>query len=612
MKKYLGQQLSMTKIVLIVIGLASILSISISCFVLNEVIKKHDEELIKVIASDVYDDIRNEILKPVIVSQSMANDTFLHEHLKMEETISLEEETAFMANYLKTIKNRFGYELAFLASERTKNYWRARGYIKKLDWEKNPHDIWYKDALDESSSYVLDVGTDEVENMRLGIFIDAKIRDEDGDLLGICGVGLSMERVQRIIATNENAYNIKIDLVSKSGLVQVDTDSENIEKVYLENLNYKQNDQFVLNKLADGSFVITKYMSNLDWYMVIKRDSQNMQSAYANVIFYLSIGFLIALIVLLAFVQLTLKKGKEKVEEEARRHGIASQAGLYVSMHLIDLKLNSVYELSRDPEADLFVIEEGANADDKIISGVKRMTAPDSITELLEFTDLTTLSNRMKNKNAITQEFLSTNYGWCKAYFMPVDRTTEGAVHQAVFAIEMIDDEKRREKHLLYLSETDAMTGLKNRGSGEKYIRDLMERGQEGMFCLLDADKFKSVNDTFGHDVGDKVIIAIADCLKKTFRAKDITLRLGGDEFAFYAVGITEQWEGKMIIDRFFSMIDKIDIPELGERKITVSLGAAIYTVDDECSFEEIYKRADTATYTSKKTVGNCATFYEK
>lgn len=600
----------MTKIVLIVIAFASVLSISISCFVLNEVIKEHDEELIKVIASDVYDDIRNEILKPVMVSQSMANDIFLHERLKMEDSISLEEQTVFMVNYLNTIKNRFGYEAAFLVSDRTKNYWRARGYLKKLDWKKDPHDIWYKDAIEKSSSYVLDVGTDEADESRLGIFVDTKIRDEDGNLLGVCGVGLSMERVQRIVSTNEKAYNIKIDLVSKSGLVQVDTDSKNIENLYLENLNYKQNDQFILNKLDDGGFVITKYMSNLDWYLVIKRDAQNMQSAYANVIFYLSIGFLIALAILLAFVQLTLKKGKQQVEEEAKRHGIISQAGLYVSMHLIDLNLNSIHELSRDPEANLFTVEEGENATDKFISGIEKMTAPESLSELLEFADLTTLSNRMKNKNAITHEFLSTTHGWCKAYFMLVDRDKSGAVHQVVFALEMIDEEKRRENHLLYLSETDAMTGLKNRGSGEKYIRELMAQNREGMFCLLDADKFKSVNDNYGHNVGDKVIIAIADCLKKTFRAQDITLRLGGDEFAFYAVGITEQWEGQMIINRFFSMIEKIDIPELGDRKITVSLGAAIYTVDDECSFEELYKRADTATYTSKKTVGNCSTFY--
>ena len=157
----------------------------------------------------------------------------------------------------------------------------------------------------------------------------------------------------------------------------------------------------------------------------------------------------------------------------------------------------------------------------------------------------------MANNPAVYQEFLSRNYGWCKAYFMTVDRSEDGAIHQVELAIELIDEAKRREKQLLYLSETDAMTKLRNRGSGERAITDLVERGTEGMFCLLDADKFKSINDTFGHDAGD-----------------------------------------------------------IGERKITISLGAAIFRVSDNCDFSELYKRADSAAYQSKKVAGNFCTFF--
>ena len=54
------------------------------------------------------------------------------------------------------------------------------------------------------------------------------------------------------------------------------------------------------------------------------------------------------------------------------------------------------------------------------------------------------------------------------------------------------------------------------------------------MFCLIDCDKFKSINDTYGHSVGDKVIIAVAEKLRKTCRDSDVVLRLGGDEFAIF------------------------------------------------------------------------------
>ena len=56
------------------------------------------------------------------------------------------------------------------------------------------------------------------------------------------------------------------------------------------------------------------------------------------------------------------------------------------------------------------------------------------------------------------------------------------------------------------------------------------------MFCLFDADKFKAVNDTFGHEAGDSVIKALANAMNNALREYDIFMRLGGDEFAFYAV----------------------------------------------------------------------------
>ena len=127
----------------------------------------------------------------------------------------------------------------------------------------------------------------------------------------------------------------------------------------------------------------------------------------------------------------------------------------------------------------------------------------------------------------------------------------------------------------------------------------------------MDADKFKSINDNYGHDVGDKVIKAIADCLKKTFRNTDITMRLGGDEFAVYFIGVLTEIRGELFIEDLFEEIDAINIPELGDRKITISLGAAFFSVDEKLSFEEIYKRADSAAYESKKISGNVYSFYK-
>ncbi|MBR1579913.1 MAG: diguanylate cyclase [Selenomonadaceae bacterium] len=587
------------------IAIVSVMSISITCLILREVITQHEEEIIKVIASEVNDNVQNELLKNVAIAQSMANDLFLHESLKTESSRSEAEQTAIMKKYLTLMRDRVKCSSAFLASEHSKNYWQATGLVKKLDLENDPHDVWYSNIINEDVDYMINVDTDEADNMSLGVFVNTRIRDYDGDLLGICGVGVKMKTLQRIIENDERMYKIKIDVVDRNGLVQIASESGEIENKNLSDLmSYQNSDQLIMNEV-DGKYILTKYMPSFDWYLVIQRDTGNMQSTFSNVVFYMSAGFLVALIALLAFVQIFLKRGHREVEESAKKHGIASHAGLYVTMHLIDLKNDVIHELSHNPDINLFFVRDGDSATEKLKRAVTEMTDEESLDKMLGFIDFSTLKDRMNSRHAINQEFLSKNYGWCKAYFMVAD------LNQIVFAVELIDEEKRREKHLVYLSETDAMTGLKNRGSGEKAIADLIAEGTEGMFCLLDADKFKSINDNYGHAVGDKVIKAIAHCLEKSFRNGDIVMRLGGDEFAAYAVVVTDVEHANIVVNRIFGLIDKIDIPELGDRKISISLGAAIFSASEDVTFTELYKRADAVAYESKKTVGNCATFYK-
>ena len=442
---------------------------------------------------------------------------------------------------------------------------------------------------------------------------EAIVKDTSRTFLGAESVDGRDKHVQNIIEKYEKRYGIKAMIVDTSKLVKISTDSDMIDKKFPIRLKYQQDEEFIFNKIIgrSGDYIVTKYIPDFDLYLVIQRDKEHQQNAFKDLVLYIAVVWIVLLALLLTYIQVNLNKGQRQLEDEATKHGITSHSGLYVSMHLIDLEKDTIHKLSSDPAVKVFEVQDGRHAKAKLTSAVKKMTQQESLSNMLDFIKLSNLSLRMSNKQAIYQEFLSEEFGWCKAYFMLVDSNKDGTLKKIVFAIELIDAEKRREKHLQYLSETDAMTGLRNRGSGEKTITDLMAQGQEGMFCLLDADKFKSVNDNFGHEVGDKVIKAIANCLKNAFRISDVTLRLGGDEFAVYAVGLTTEMQGRIAINRLFSMIETIAIPELGDREITISLGAAFFNPQSGETFTELYKRADSAAYVSKKTVGNCFTFAE-
>ena len=169
--------------------------------------------------------------------------------------------------------------------------------------------------------------------------------------------------------------------------------------------------------------------------------------------------------------------------------------------------------------------------------------------------------------------------------------------------------EEKRGNEFQMLSETDRMTGLYDRVCGEHKVEDLLALGTGGMFLVLDIDHFKSFNDTYGHQYGDQVILAVADALRSTFRANDITMRLGGDEFGVFAVGIADRAMGEAIIRRLFDHLDAIEIAELRKEKFSISVGAVLCTGQEDLTFDKLYASADSAMYASKKTSGNSFAF---
>ncbi len=183
------------------------------------------------------------------------------------------------------------------------------------------------------------------------------------------------------------------------------------------------------------------------------------------------------------------------------------------------------------------------------------------------------------------------------------------ALRVIIVSLTDITEQKKLEESLQILSETDFLTSICNRRSGEYRIGENMKEEQFGMFCLFDVDKFKYVNDTYGHAAGDALLVGIAKTMKKTFRTSDILIRLGGDEFVVFATGIQDTTLGSRVLDRFIGNIVSMDIPELQGHRITISLGAVIVTAPE--SFSSMYEKADSLMYSVKKKEGNAYVFFE-
>lgn len=152
----------------------------------------------------------------------------------------------------------------------------------------------------------------------------------------------------------------------------------------------------------------------------------------------------------------------------------------------------------------------------------------------------------------------------------------------------------------------DGLTGLNNRRRLDEYLKTLQERGMEGTNChfiLMDVDKFKKVNDTYGHVVGDMVLKMVADQLKKAFGGLSAFLaRYGGDEFVVIIKGKEDDEVWAKILE-FKEAVAGMDWHEEQPWELAVSVGCVQYGENGVCEVEELIKIADARMYEQKKGI---------
>ncbi|TAK92029.1 MAG: EAL domain-containing protein [Burkholderiaceae bacterium] len=176
-------------------------------------------------------------------------------------------------------------------------------------------------------------------------------------------------------------------------------------------------------------------------------------------------------------------------------------------------------------------------------------------------------------------------------------------------------DSRLRESHdrLRTLAEKDTLTGLANRNVFEENLFRAIPRalryGSALALVLLDLDNFKLINDAYGHDVGDQLLIEVAKRLQTTIRDGDIVCRLGGDEFAVLAHEFDNDGSIQTLAQRLLSILAApISIGRL-EVRATASIGIATYPASATNS-EDLLKCADLAMYRSKREGRNQVHFY--
>lgn len=193
----------------------------------------------------------------------------------------------------------------------------------------------------------------------------------------------------------------------------------------------------------------------------------------------------------------------------------------------------------------------------------------------------------------------------------PTSRDEIGIVSRAISSL--VTDMDEMVRALRFDANTDVLTGLANRrlmlARGPQELAKAVESQDPLTLLVFDLDHFKVINDTFGHETGDKVLMAVAHTVRSSLRPLDLAARIGGEEFCVLLPKTTLQ-QAQAIAERLRNSIESLHIEPLPKGGITASFGLA-QNHGKNPHFHGLMVNADTALYSAKKHGRNCIKLYQ-
>ena len=275
---------------------------------------------------------------------------------------------------------------------------------------------------------------------------------------------------------------------------------------------------------------------------------------------------------------------------------LKSMARIYDLVNLIDFERMTERPLS-GTEIDEMPLDLSKYSHTRMASKLAEHIALEQLDSFLEFTDITTVQSRLRDKKSIIGEFVDVNSGWIKAQYIVSGYNKDGYPTLIIFTVQNIENEKLREDNLIRIAMTDELTMLGNRRGYDEEMKAYMDDVLPYDLAIfsVDVNGLKIVNDSRGHSAGDKLIKSAARCLSKTIGNMGKVFRTGGDEFI--AIVITKN--PRLLYD---TIKDKAsDLEVFPEYTLSISVGYAAVADFPDLSFQGLERKADNMMYEDKE-----------
>ena len=580
------------------------------------------EQISTLTAEGIYYRLTTKFTKPVNISLTMAHDSLLASHLSGEPRHG--DDAAYIETtraYLETYQKKYDFDSVFLVSAATGRYYSFRGVDRVLT-EKNPENAWYFRLLDSPRDYTLEVDNDEVQGAdnAITVFVNCKIKDAAGRVLGVVGVGIRIDSLQELLRSYEEKYHVTASLVSKNGTMEISTAHTGYEGKDWFTV-YRQEDirEKVLGWNADSmslklwtptaprshekSFIVTRFIPELSWNLIVAQNTglliRKMQTQL-----YQTCAILVAVILIILLVITTvIRKFNRQITqlmEERQQFFTRATEQQYDNIWEFNITENCA-EGTRTEES--FAARDGRPLpyDQGIALMAETRVKKEFRRGYLETFAPRNVIRAYESGNSHLRYDFMTRRNDGQYYWMRVDAhifysAEDASIHMLAYR-KNIDAEKNQELR----AATDEMTGVYTKKATERAIGRLLSEKPDGAyaFFIFDIDNFKQANDRFGHAFGDVCIRTFTGILKRHFRGKGLLGRIGGDEFAAFIPIPDREW-AEATAKNLSAALCAECADGTARWRMSASIGVALAP---QCGtdFAGLYQSADAALYQTKK-----------
>jgi diguanylate cyclase (GGDEF)-like protein len=300
-------------------------------------------------SSNIYSEIQKDLVRPVLISMTMAHDTFLRDWV-----LQGEKGVTDMARYLKEVRQRHGAFSSFFVSDKTSRYYTGEGVLKRVS-SFEPRDAWYYRVRGMAEDYEINVDPDLANADLLTIFINYRVFDYEGRFIGATGIGLTVDSVRRLINEYQQRFNRTIYFVNARGETVefgkqkgqgIDLRTQAGIGPLIDRILQEKRGSYQYEAAGDNHILHVNYLPELKWYLFVEQNESVALEGIRHTLYSnLAISLAVTLVVLF-LIHLAFQRYQGRIEEMASTDKLTGLLNRHAFTILID-KLTA--ELRREP-----------------------------------------------------------------------------------------------------------------------------------------------------------------------------------------------------------------------------------------------------------------------